>query len=454
MKFASLNNFLLALISTNLSLDASALEDSNQDFVFEQRFPLDAYFGSQPSSSPPPVSLTTPPVALEQRQSCIGYNGFCGGPIDWIDCCDGLVCREDIPGSLTCERLDGGPAPTDPPTDPPESNCDSEINAVAACLDQSGSREPCVSCVSDAEKSIFEGAETVACNAFETEICAAIQSDACECGTCADEVEALFACTYAECDIECPIDNTICFSGNVEVMVEGAGATRVGDLKIGDAVLTGDGSYSEVYSFAHFAPNELAKYLQIKAQTMDKPLEISEPHMIFKYDEESKKKTLVAAKDIKVGDALVTGQHAPVVVKSIRSVTRNGAYNPLTKSGDVVVNGVVASNYIILSPSFAKHVSPHLQHLFEHAAMTPYRTFCGLFGCESEIYDEVTGVPSYVMKWMSLVDFMEHHNLVVPVLLISGCITTLWVPFNFWSVLAVLVGFYVWKKTNEHVCVL
>jgi len=242
----------------------------------------------------------------------------------------------------------------------------------------------------------------------------------------------------------------VCFSGASQVDVQGKGATRMDALQIGDSVLTGDGTFQKVYSFGHFAPDQPVKYLQIKAETMNKPLEISEFHMIYKRDKESKKKMVVAAKDIKVGDTLITGQGASMEVKSIGSLVRNGAYAPLTMNGDVVVDGAVASNYIVLSPSFTKHVSPDLQHWIEHAALTPYRTFCSLFGCEKESYDPVTGIPFYVMKWLSLVDFMERHNLVVPVVLNLVCIPILWVAFNFSTVVAALLGYYVWKKANKN----
>ena len=66
-------------------------------------------------------------------------------------------------------------------------------------------------------------------------------------------------------------------------------------LKIGDLVLSGDGSFSKVYSFAHKQPNTKMQYLHVLTASMDKnqPLEISAEHLIYVHKEASSAKKLV-----------------------------------------------------------------------------------------------------------------------------------------------------------------
>jgi len=158
------------------------------------------------------------------------------------------------------------------------------------------------------------------------------------------------------------------------------------------------------YSFGHFAPKVVTEFLQIHTnatQQRQQPLEITKDHLLFAHDKNGKTST-VPAGDVKVGDFLVSGNQqgqssaAAQVVVSIQKVQRSGAYAPFTTSGDIVVNGVAASNYIAFPPAFQDYLSHHQQHWIQHAAFTPYRLHCGLYGCETETYDDNTGLSKAV----------------------------------------------------------
>ena len=171
-------------------------------------------------------------------------------------------------------------------------------------------------------------------------------------------------------------------------------------LKIGDAVLTRDGTYSKVYSFGHFAPETLTKYLQIHTLNNKTPLEISNNHLLYVFDGD-KHTRVVAAGEVKVGDTLLMENGIPAQVDSIRRVTRSGAYAPLTGTGEFVVDGFVASSYV--SRDWVKNmVSGQTLHLLQHGAAFPFRVFCGLFGCEDETYDESTGYSPWISFWFGL----------------------------------------------------
>jgi hypothetical protein len=94
-------------------------------------------------------------------------------------------------------------------------------------------------------------------------------------------------------------------------------------------------------------------YLQVHAIGLDAPLEISTEHMIYIKSKKGKP-DLVSADDLKVGDVLVSDLSQVTTsddftIYSIVSVRRTGIYAPLTFAGNIVVNGVVASNYVTLT---------------------------------------------------------------------------------------------------------
>lgn len=225
-------------------------------------------------------------------------------------------------------------------------------------------------------------------------------------------------------------DDDICFSGHSEVQVEGKGIVRMDALKIGNAVLTADGSYSKVYSFGHKALSSKTMYLQVFAGSMEKghPLEISAEHLIYIHDTAKKAWVLVPAEDLRVGDTLLAKDGIPSKVLSIRKVERQGAYSPLIESGNLLVNGVLASSYV--SRCWLKdHVSGNTLHTFQHGATLPVRLFCSMVDCKMETYNETTGFSAWVQFWfdieqwiLTLPKFLQVTFLlllVVPVTLIA-----------------------------------
>jgi len=171
-------------------------------------------------------------------------------------------------------------------------------------------------------------------------------------------------------------------------------------LRVGDFVLSAQGTYSKVYSFGHFSPEEETEYIQIKVTGNGAPLEISAEHLIYFYSKNEK--SLVPAGDIKVGDSLVTNQNNAAKVLSIRKVHHRGAYSPLTTAGNIVVNDVIASVYVN-RPWLNDKVTGQTLHWLQHGAAVPYSVYCaGIGGCQGEIYDKLTGFSPWVMFWYRL----------------------------------------------------
>jgi Hint module len=188
--------------------------------------------------------------------------------------------------------------------------------------------------------------------------------------------------------------HSLCFSAWNTVNVKDKGNVPINQLKIGDYVKSGknDDDYTQVYGFGHYGRDWEDDFLQIHfhentnsshpAVLLPAPLEISYRHLVFV--ERNHKQSTMQASDIKVGDELVGPKSK---VQSIRTVRRRGVYAPLTYSGDIVVSGVRASNYVHvldLNGSVWDH------HTIAHILFFPQRLFCTFFldTCKKETYTE------------------------------------------------------------------
>ena len=275
-----------------------------------------------------------------------------------------------------------------------------------------------------------------------------------QCSTCRLDKSQ---CTGPGPGTQCTGFSCICFSEHSDVMVEGKGMTRMDALKIGDSVQTADGTFSKVYSFGHKASSQRTQYLQVYAASMDRdrPLEISAAHLIYTQDA-SKEWRLIPAGDLRKGDTLLTADGSPSAVLWIHEVERTGAYAPLTVSGNLLVNGVLASSYV--SRNWLKgRVSGLTLHKFQHGAMLPVRFFCSLVGCQAESYSDWTGYSEWVQFWYKI----EQWMLTLPLAWRTGFLLLLLSPAAFITLLgtisiqsmsslvtqavAVMLGYYFWN---------
>jgi len=201
------------------------------------------------------------------------------------------------------------------------------------------------------------------------------------------------------------------------------GATEVAmkELRIGDMVKTAPGRYQPVYAFGHFHESKMAEFLQIHTAAARAPLEITGSHFIFIEGKGSP----VRADSVRVGDVVhysaASSNSASVgaVVTNISKVTRRGIYAPLTSDGTVIVNGIKASTYaIISSKSSTNHVEVAGWSFFGlseanaiHLALSPLRLLCSgsTFDICKEI-DEETKMNTYVAWGTRLIHLVEAQN--------------------------------------------
>jgi hypothetical protein len=77
-----------------------------------------------------------------------------------------------------------------------------------------------------------------------------------------------------------------CFSGFNKVEVKGKGMVRMDELEVGDLVRSdrNSGRYSRLHSFLHKNPNVETTFLQIHANRLEMPLEVTQDHLVFVWD--------------------------------------------------------------------------------------------------------------------------------------------------------------------------
>lgn len=164
--------------------------------------------------------------------------------------------------------------------------------------------------------------------------------------------------------------NSQCFSRFNDVEVQGQGMTPMDAIKVGDFVRTGEVDFSRVFSLAHIDHDVETDFLQIYADGLQKPLEITGMHMLFSSEK------AVRADEVSVGDMLGANK-----VTEIKTIKRTGVYAPITESGEIVVNGIRASSYY----SFLDNI-PFNQHTMSHFFFASHRMMCSFdFNlCENE----------------------------------------------------------------------
>lgn len=153
-----------------------------------------------------------------------------------------------------------------------------------------------------------------------------------------------------------------CFPADATVTLDSGAVIAMSELTVGDRVLVGDGSFSEVLLFTHSNAVVPAWFLRLETQS-GRVLVLTKGHYLLVND-------LVARADtISVGDtvnvAVLSSHRYKVQHDRIVDVKRwlgLGLYNPQTRSGDIVVDGIVASCY-------TEAVSP----VIAHAMLAPVR---------------------------------------------------------------------------------
>jgi len=220
----------------------------------------------------------------------------------------------------------------------------------------------------------------------------------------------------------------VCFSGRNKVEVEDSrGTIRMDSLQIGDSVRVGDGKFAKIYSFGHRDTDAVVNYLQIETDKFKNPLEISHSHMLFVLRDGTVTES-VPASTIKIGDMILTENSNTVAkVRNIKNVQRRGAYAPFTTSGDIIVNGLLASNYVSLMDEETTTGIPIVSmQWIAHTFKAPHRMLCSLnFAiCENESYDN-NGLSTWIAAPFHSGQWLVKQNTVLKFLGMTALVSVL-----------------------------
>ncbi|XP_064603757.1 desert hedgehog protein B-like [Liolophura sinensis] len=164
-------------------------------------------------------------------------------------------------------------------------------------------------------------------------------------------------------------------------------------LKVGQKVLTvnedGTPSYTEVLTFLKRHPRTDAVYWNIRTDKSN--IRMTPRHIVFtSASNDTATRQPRFAHDVSVGDYLFSASSSNITSSKVLEITSQimtGVYVPLTETGTLVVDELLASCY------------SSVDHYIAHAFVTPIRWFPSLFRFHGEDY----GMPGYVsfMKWLA-----------------------------------------------------
>lgn len=192
--------------------------------------------------------------------------------------------------------------------------------------------------------------------------------------------------------VEGSASNVACFPADEVIEVMDRGLVHMRDLRIGDRVAVAGNassstswvssstrSFSEVFAFSHADETAVARFVHI--YTAATSVRLSPGHYLYIYqradahdDNCAADVRLVAADEVRVGDALVAADGTPLPVIRVGETRAFGLYNPHTVSGELVVAGVRVSCYTrAVPPSVAHALLSPLRVLYALGLAAPSR---------------------------------------------------------------------------------
>lgn len=160
----------------------------------------------------------------------------------------------------------------------------------------------------------------------------------------------------------------------------------IANLKPGDYLKSFDTSqnkwiFSKFVTYLHKDADVLAKYISIRT-SFNQSITISSLHLIAKHV--NSKLEFVFAKEINLGDFIKAESGLQKVIE-LSEVYRNGAYAPLTESGTIVVDSVLASCYANTN-----------WHSAAHFVFQPLIKFSKFFNVEGGLLDDPNSMASRI----------------------------------------------------------
>lgn len=152
-----------------------------------------------------------------------------------------------------------------------------------------------------------------------------------------------------------------CFSADSTVRTSTGARRKLSELQIGESILAYDVVesrlvYSDVIMFLDWDPEQNREFLHLELAS-GKTLTVTPTHLLL--IAASNASRTIYAEQLQVGDRLLVRDSNELVVKDVvvrvRPVLRKGVFAPLTTTGTVVVDDVVASCYAVVDSQRIAH---------------------------------------------------------------------------------------------------
>jgi len=264
----------------------------------------------------------------------------------------------------------------------------------------------------------------------------------------------------------------LCFSGETWVETKSNGTIRMKALSLGDEVLVrprliGKKKFEKVYSFGHRNPNIQNSVKLLRLEPFG--LELSPNHLVYAVqnkighdNNDNSKATIlpVPASMVRVGDMLVADitpdntNNAGITVTSIQSIVRKhaGLYAPFTHSGTIVVNGILASNYVSLQAKDDgnNNTTPYFKigslttslthHFLAHAFQIPHRFYCTCVkDCKDESYtDGISNWLYHPLRFLQMV--LSLHSTILQAIILLPILLMLLSMVYYYIILLIVIA--------------
>eukprot|EP00548_Thalassiothrix_antarctica_P002281 CAMPEP_0194138802 /NCGR_PEP_ID=MMETSP0152-20130528/8537_1 /TAXON_ID=1049557 /ORGANISM="Thalassiothrix antarctica, Strain L6-D1" /LENGTH=672 /DNA_ID=CAMNT_0038836393 /DNA_START=24 /DNA_END=2042 /DNA_ORIENTATION=+ len=227
-------------------------------------------------------------------------------------------------------------------------------------------------------------------------------------------------------------DLVFCFPGTsrVYVMDDNIQKTKfMKDVRLGDQVMVDNERYESVYSFGHYDPNSVVKNVFVTLTTLNgKSLTLTPNHMV----RTANRGTIPASSVKPQQDYLLTQtmESSLVIDNKINASPQKGMYAPFTKSGYLIVDDIVVSNYIAMIDESSSVMGGIITHQWiAHAFNAPHRFYCKRNSCMTENYTS-DGLSTWIAKPMYVAKQITNNNIIlqtigIMVFVLIGTIFTL-----------------------------
>jgi len=174
----------------------------------------------------------------------------------------------------------------------------------------------------------------------------------------------------------------ICFSSSSTVTLANSDQIPINQLQPGDHLMAvnenGDVTSAPFLGWLHRDDNLTTTFLDITTESGRK-VSLSPSHLITVTDDTSKTPSMKFANTVRVGDYLWSGESGLTRVKSVTSQRMTGVYAPLTSTGTLLVDDILASTYAHLASQKVAHLAflpyrmfPKALQIQDELGLTPY----------------------------------------------------------------------------------